>query len=247
MERDPRDVLVADLEALGRAVRAPDDGAVLTAAVMTRVTALPAPSTAGLRLRRPRRRLVLVVTAVLLALLVTPPVRAAVADWFGFAGVVVRHDPSPQPSHAPPPPTAGTTMSLDQARRLVSFQVAVPADLGAPDGVEVSADHRVLSMTWSEPATGTVRLDQFDGRIDYAFAKSAPGVEFTSVSGATALWFDRPHRVVLLGPDGSRRRETARLGGQTLIWERAATTLRLEGELSQQQAIAIAESVPPAG
>jgi hypothetical protein len=53
--------------------------------------------------------------------------------------------------------------------------------------------------------------------------------------------------VVLLGPDGSRRRETARLGGPTLIWERGATTLRLEGELSQQQAISIAESVPPAG
>lgn len=189
----------------------------------------------------------LVVTAVLLALLVTPPVRAAVADWLGFAGIVVRHDPSPQPSRAPPPPTAGTDMSLDQARRLVSFEVAVPADLGAPDGVEVSADHGVLSMTWARPATGTVRLDQFDGRLDYAVAKSAPGVEFTSVSGAGALWFDRPHRVVLLGPDGSRRRETARLGGQTLIWERGATTLRLEGGLSQQQAIAIAESVPPAG
>ena len=130
MERDPRDVLVADLEALGRTVRPPDDEAASTAAIMTRVAALPAPSTAGLRLRRPRRRVALVATAVLLALLVTPPVRAAVADWFGFAGVVVRHDQSTQPSHAPPPPTAGTTMSLDQARRLVSFEVAVPADLG---------------------------------------------------------------------------------------------------------------------
>lgn len=247
MERDPRDVLVADLEELGRAVQPPDDGAVVTAAVMARVAALTTPSTAGLRLRRPRHRLVLVVTAVLLALLVTPPVRATVADWFGFAGVVVRHDPSPLPSHAPPLPTAGTMMSLDQARRLVTFEVAVPADLGAPDGVEVSADHRVLSMTWTQSTTGTVRLDQFDGRLDYAFAKSAPGVEFTSVSGATALWFDRPHRVVLLGPDGSRRRQTARLGGQTLIWERGTTSLRLEGELSQPQAITIAESVPPAG
>jgi hypothetical protein len=247
VERDPRDILVADLEALGRAVRPSLDEAVLTEAVLTRVAALPAPSAARAPVPRPRRRLVLVATAVLLALLVTPPVRAAVADWFGFAGVVVRHGPSLQPSHAPPPPTAPTTMSLDQARRLAAFDVAVPADLGAPDGVEVSADHRVLSMTWTRPATGTVRLDQFDGRLDYTFAKSAPGVEFTSVSGSTALWFDRPHRVVLLGPDGSRRRETARLGGQTLIWERGATTLRLEGELGQQQAVTIAESVPPAG
>ena len=245
MERDPRDVLVADLEALGRAVRPPLDGAALTEAVLTRVAVLPAPPAAG-RLR-PRHRLVLVATAVLLALVATPPVRAAVADWFGFAGVVVRHDSSPLPSHAPPPPTARTTMTLDQARRLVTFEVAVPADLGAPDGVGVTADHRVVSMTWTRPAAGTVRLDQFDGRLDYAFAKSAPGVEFTSVSGATALWFDRPHRVVLLGPDGSRRRETARLGGQTLIWERGATTLRLEGELGRQQAVAIAESVPPPG
>ena len=69
MERDPRDVLVADLETLGRTVRPADDGATLAAAVMARVAALPAPSTARRRIPRSRPRLVLVVTVALLALL----------------------------------------------------------------------------------------------------------------------------------------------------------------------------------
>ena len=46
-----------------------------------------------------RRRIALVVAAVLLALLATPPVRAAVADWFGFGGVLVERG---SPGTAPP-------------------------------------------------------------------------------------------------------------------------------------------------
>ena len=83
------DDLARDLAALGRAVDVPAPGPGLATAVLERLSDAPAGRRVA-RHARPRRRLVaLAVGAVLLALLATPPVRAAVADWFGFGGVRV--------------------------------------------------------------------------------------------------------------------------------------------------------------
>ena len=112
----PRRLLVEDLRALADAVPAPPPAAAaaMADAVLARLAAAPpAPrrsawherARVGERLRM-RRRLVTVaagVVAVLGALLAAPPVRAAVADWFGFGGVRVRITPTPAPTTAPPP------------------------------------------------------------------------------------------------------------------------------------------------
>jgi len=249
------DELAADLSVLGRSITQTAPGTGLTLAVMARLSDVPTPVIASRQrrlLRRVagalaghRRRTVVVVTAILLALLGTPPVRAAVADWFGFAGVSVRLDPTPGPTVASSPPTVDATTALAQVRELVAFEPVVPAALGSPQGVQVSTDRRLLSMSWTDPDAGAVRLDQFDGRLDYAFAKTAPGVEFTTVAGSFAMWFDKPHEVVVLNADGTRRTETARLAGHTLIWEYGQTALRLEGDLTLARAIEIASSVTP--
>jgi hypothetical protein len=182
--------------------------------------------------------------AILVALLATPPVRAAVSDWFGFGGVVVeRGDPGPGP--APPPPEVIRDQSVSDAAETVDFTVWVPTVLGVPDGVEVSADRRIVSMSWSGDSDGVVRLDQFDGRLDFSIAKRAPRVFYASVDGTDALWFEEPHEVVLLDPHGGRRSESARLAGHTLIWQEGATTLRIEGDLTRDRAVEIAESAVP--
>jgi hypothetical protein len=252
MADDEYDDLVRDLTRLGGMVEPPASTARVMTAVMDRVAALPAPGPTGSRwsrrhrqvarsLESRRRRIALVVAAVLVALLATPPVRAAVADWFGFGGVVVeRGDPGPGP--APPPPEVTPDQSVSQAGDAVDFTVWVPTELGVPDGVEVSADRRMVSMTWSGDADGVVRLDQFDGSLDFSIAKRAPRVFYASVGGTDALWFEEPHEVVLLEPDGDRRSETARLAGHTLIWQERGTTLRIEGDLSLPRAVEIAES-----
>ena len=247
------DALAAELVAIGRSLKRPEPEARLVRAVTARLADVgPPPASTSLdRLRarvadtfaRRRRQAVVVVTAVLLALLAAPPVRAAVADWFGFAGVIVRDDPAPTQSEAPPPPPAVGTTTLDEARELVTFDPVVPAALGPPQGVEVSADRRVLSMSWTGGSDGAVRMDQFDATLDYTFAKSSPSVMFTDVAGRSALWFDQPHRVALLNRDGTRRFETARLAGHTLIWEQGGTTVRVEGEVTLERAVEIAESV----
>jgi len=250
------DALVAELVDLGRDLPRPEVGAGLATAVLDRLADAPTPAAAptngvGARLRRlgeatrrHRRRTAVAVAAVLLSLLAAPPVRAAVADWFGFAGVRVERGDGPGTATAPPPPTVGAETPLDEAARQVGFTPALPAALGAPQGVEVSADRRLLSLSWSGGPDGTVRLDEFDARLDYTFAKNSPGAEFVAVAGDFALWFDEPHDVVVLNPDGTPRRETARLAGHTLIWMHGGTTMRLEGDLTKQRALEIAASAP---
>ena len=258
-ERWYDDQLARDLTRLGRAVDPPGSPERLAVAVMARVEALPAPARTTrwtrLRLRSRgwagevvasgRRRVALVVAALLLALLATPPVRAELTDWFGFGGVVVERG-APAPGPAPPPPELGGDWSLAEAEDAVDFTVSVPEELGAPEEVGVSADRRIVSMTWSGGEDGVVRLDQFDGRLDFSLAKTAPRVLYASVAGADALWFDEAHEVVLLEPDGTRRTESARLSGHTLIWQDGDTTLRVEGDLSLARAVEIAESATPA-
>ena len=144
------DDLVRDLATLGRGIDPPVPSEGLTTAVMDRVAALPTPDrpvTRGPVWRRTgrwvadivesrRRRVALVVGAVLLALLATPPVRAAVVDWFGFGGVrVERGSSGPVPRHRP---EVAQDWSVSEAAAAVDFTLSVPEELGDPDGVEVS-------------------------------------------------------------------------------------------------------------
>jgi hypothetical protein len=255
--RDPAPDLARDLAALGRSIETPAASDRLATAVLERVAVLPSPTgvdrwarlraaarTVATRFASPRRRIALVVVAVLLALLATPPVRAAVADWFGFGAVRIERGSTPSES-APPPPEVPDDASLSRAAAEVDFALWAPTELGAPDGVAVSDDQRSVSMSWSHDADGVVRLDQFDARLDFSVAKTVPSVQYASVGGTDALWFEEPHEVVLLEPDGSRRRESARLAGHTLVWQAGGTTLRLEGDLTRERAVEIAESVVP--
>ena len=167
----------------------------------------------------------------------------AVAEWFGFAGVRIEQGPDRGDS-APPPPAVEGTMSIARAADLVGFTLLVPSDLGDPEGVEVSDDRVMVSMGWTTDA-GPVRLDQFDGRLDFTIAKTSPGAQYVSVNSRDAIWFERPHEVVVLAAQGNPRTETARLAGQTLIWPMGDTTLRLEGDLTLERAVEIAESAAP--
>lgn len=248
--RTEDDRLADELRALGRSLMVPENDESLVADVMARVEHEPAPASARparavrrwwVWLTSRRKPVAATLAGVLIALALTPPVRAAVADWFGFGGVVVHETPAPA-SSAPPPPPARSELSVDEAARLVDFRPVIPAELGRPDGVEVSDDRRVLSLSWLETADGPIRLDQFDGGLAPVFHKLAARFTVIDVDRVPHLWLPEPHEVVIVDPDGRERRQTARLAGHTLIWERQGTTLRLEGDFSRERAIAIARS-----
>jgi hypothetical protein len=251
-ERD--DDLLRDLAALGRAAEAPAPSPALATAVLARVSALPDRAGRGGRwqslaagLESRRRRVALVVGAVLLALLATPPVRAEVVDWFGFGAVRVEREDGPSTEPAPPPPEVSSDASVAEAAAAVGFVVSVPVELGDPDAVEVSLDEQRVSMSWRTDEAGVVRLDQFGARLDYSVLKTAPEVSWVAVHDGDALWFEEPHEVALLQADGSSVRHPPRLAGHTLIWQDGSVTLRLEGDVDLVRAVEIAESAVPVG
>jgi hypothetical protein len=260
MAEERYDDLARDLTTLGGTVEVPASPERLAVAVLQRVASLPPPASErgllgrGSQVARGlgrgwesrRRRVALAVAVVLLALLAAPPVRAAVLDWFGFGGVLVERGSPEHDGPAPAPPEVRGGMSVTEASAAVDFPVWVPGALGEPEGVGVAGDRRIVSMTWSDGPDGVVRLDQFDGRLDFTIAKTSPGVLYASVGGTDALWFEEPHEVVVIAEDGTRRSESARLAGHTLIWPAGPTTLRLEGDLTLDRAVEIAESAVPA-
>ncbi|MFI7317982.1 hypothetical protein [Streptomyces venezuelae] len=261
---DERARLLGELRALGRSMEAGGiGGETMAERVIAQIIAENAPVPvaeppgSAERLRRFRRGLRMrwrAVTAVLCGLLtvlaLTPPVRAAVFEWFDFGGVEVRYDPSATPSAAPGTPGCGDPVTAAQARRLAGFSPAVPAALGAPDTLSVTREPgaRVLvSLCWRRDGR-TIRLDEYAARLDPGFAKTVPvPPDWVEVDGQPALWFARPHRLTLwlAGDDGTQWRRSVRTAGPTLLWMRGEKlTLRLEGVPSKKKALEIAESIP---
>ena len=244
------DDLDAELRALGRTLvvaPATDD---LVEQVLARLPADPLPARSRDRGRTRRRRVIAAIVAlVIIGLGLTPPVRAAVVEWLRIGGVLIRTEPpvsGPSPTPSPPPPI-GPTVSLAEARSLVDFPVGVPAELGPPDRVSVSADRRVVAMDWGS-GPDQLHLDQFDGELSWMFLKrSGEPFQVTEVNGRDAVWFATAHSISYVDRGGRERTEDARIAGPCLVWERVVgdrrVTLRLEGNQTLVDAVAAAESV----
>ncbi|KND34659.1 MULTISPECIES: hypothetical protein [Streptomyces] len=264
-----RDVrLPEELRALGRALDRPGaDGdetmveRVLGQILAERVpTPVAEPPGAGARLRAARRWLGLrrrALTAALCGLLtvlvLTPPVRAAVADFFDFGGVEVRYDPSASPSPGAGVPGCPDPVPLAEAGRRAGFAPLVPGALGTPDAVSVTRAPKgrfVITLCWEERGH-TVRLDEYAARLAPGYGKTVAGeqaVEWVRLGAGAfdALWFPEPHllRFWMTSKDGSRFTRSERTAGPTLLWVHGEEfTLRLEGVASKDRARKIAESL----
>jgi len=247
------------LRDLAQAIETAAPSAQLATAVLERVAAEPVPERSGFRisvgrlgdwLRARLRWVVGLLVALVLTGVVVSPVGAEVAEWFGFHGVAVSTDPDADiPSGSPVVPRAEGGLTLDEAAALVDFTPSVPEELGPPDAVSVSADRRLVSMSWTAATTGatngrgTMRLDQFDAEVAPFFWKLATEAVFVRVGDLEGLWFPVPHEVVVLDEAGDDLAVPARLAAQTLIWADGDRTFRLEGDFTQAEAIEIARSV----
>jgi hypothetical protein len=209
----------------------------------------PAPRGTGiLRRWRPAWRAALIVVAVLAVLLAaTPQGRAVVAHVLRFAGVELQQEPGPAPS-----PRSGASlpgerrMSLAEARQHVSFPILVPAALGRPSEVVVSDGGRVASLIYRRTPYGLVRMDEFAGHLDPVFFQKfihVGDVTVVRVNGRKGMWVKGPHVLMYVTRDGTPAVASARLTtGNTLIWGNRQVALRLEGNLSKTEALAIAGS-----
>ncbi|MGI5377716.1 hypothetical protein ACQEV2_26415 [Streptomyces sp. CA-251387] len=280
--------LSEELRALGRSLDAPGaaDGAeTMVERVLGQILAehspvpVAEPPGAAERLRAVRRwmrmrwrSLTAALCGLLTVLVLTPPVRAAVFDWFGFAGAEVRYDPSAVPSPGAEVPGCGHSVSLAQAERRAGFEPLVPTELGMPNAVAVSGEPRgrfVVSLCWREDGR-TIRLDERRAGLDISFTKTVREqpewiwLEDDSSDGDSsdpALWFPRPHLLSfsLLDPDGDHYTRQERTAGPTLLWthrtpeadggdgsDGADVTARLEGVASKGRAVEIARSLETA-
>ncbi|WP_406172874.1 hypothetical protein [Streptomyces sp. NBC_00996] len=191
---------------------------------------------------------------VLTVLVLTPPVRAAVIDWFGFGGVEVRYDPSAVPSPGARVPGCGPSLTLAQAGRRAGFEPLVPGAFGTPDAVTVTREPKGrLRMSLCRREHGhTVRLDEYPASLDLGFSKTVrEPPEWVSLGGDEdygnpALWFPKPHLLSfwLIDADGDRFTRSERTAGPTLLWmHEGEVTLRLEGVASKARAVEIAKSL----
>jgi hypothetical protein len=237
------DELAAALRTLGTRLDVPDPPEI-TGTVLARIDDEPA------RVRwRPAHRLaaaaIAAVVALATAMVVSPAVRAAVYDLLRIGGVEIHENrPAPVVPSVEPPQPGERDVPLAEARAAAKFPLRLPDELGEPATVRLIDDAEIVSMAFASPH-GPVRVDQFDGGLNPTFGKfaTADDVHHVTVSGGPAVWVDRPHVVIYTDRDGQLREESARLAGSTLIWERGGITYRVEGELTEQQAVAIAESL----
>jgi hypothetical protein len=193
------------------------------------------------RLERPRRwsRPLAVALAVLVvavgAVLAVPPARTAVLDWLGLRGVSITRVDELPPTPAVERLDLGQRITPEQAPRWL----LVPDD--EPDSIY--RGNGTVSLVWGAPDRVRLLLTEFRGE---AFIEKLiePGtrVERVTVNGEAGAWLEEPHVVFFEDLRGRIRRSTGRLAGKTLLWQHGEVTLRLEGDLSKEEALRIART-----
>ena len=152
---------------------------------------------------------------------------------------------------------------LASARREVSFDVFVPTtpSLATPDAVFYSdlLAGGQISLVYGpgdgrSPATETgvsVLITEFPGAMEEDLAQKSVGpgttVEIVAVNGGLGFWIEgKPHVLTYRDPTGNRVPDFMRLVHNSLAWEQDGTVLRIEGDLTREEALAIAASFVPA-
>ena len=178
--------------------------------------------------------------------------RAVVRQWLQLGGVVIRT--------APPPVTGATPIGDPRpaaADRAYGDVAAGPTPGDLPDRragrartVRTGSRSPTTSGSsrWTGLDPGPLHLDQFDGEISWVFVKQArEQLTFVDVAGQDAVWFAEPHPIAYIDSAGVEHTEQARMAGPCLVWQRTVggrlVTVRLEGQLTMDGAISIAESV----
>jgi hypothetical protein len=235
----------------------------LAAAVRRRIVAQRVASARRLPLWRDPRRLALAAAVVLVlagaAALINPTTRDAIAHFFHVRGVTVSRVSSPLPSLSPVTPLdLGRRTTMADAQSRVSFTIAVPVDLGTPDGVYVDTGvpGGAVALAYTPrpeiPAvkeTGLgVLITEFRGDLIPGFLTKEVGpstkVEETSVNGDPGWWISGEPHYVFVQVGGTGQQVTLRMAANTLIWEHGGVTYRIESGLSKADAFRIAAGLP---
>jgi hypothetical protein len=199
---------------------------------------------ARLRQRRARRPVswrrlagvaALVLVVGLAATMAVPDARTAVLRFLGLKGVtVIRVEELPPASSSPQ--VFGESVTLAEAENVVGFRPRLPRDLGPPDDVRINRfSPYFVVLLYGRPGV-RLRLTEFTGGAVEKYASFGQRVDRVEVDGRPGIWVEGRHVV-------SELFGLPRLSGNALLWEQDDLTLRLEGRLTQEQALELARSV----
>jgi len=210
--------------------------------------------TEGRRPDRPfLRRRVLVVALVVLAVavgavMVVPQARSTVLDWLGIGGVTIRYvEELPPVEKATTDLGLGDRVSLQEARELGGFPVLVPAadELDDPPGVYYRAEARQVAFLYGTERDPKLLITQAGtgGAVEKLANLNETDTELVTMDGGSAGVWLSGEKHGLFYP-GVGQEEPFRLVGNALVFETASgVTVRIEAEISKDEAIRIASSM----
>lgn len=216
----------------------------LTGAVRTRLAEGRRPSLFS-------RRALIVALAVLAvalgAVLAVPQARSTIRDWLGIGNVTIRYvEDLPPVDQATAGLELGEQMSLEEARERAGFRVRVPTVEGLDDPPKVfynDTSSQVAFLYGSEEKPKLL-ITQADARgaIEKLVNLNVTERELVVVEpGYAGIWlYGEKHAIFYPSTD---HEEPFRLVGNALVYEIDGVTLRIEAEISKDDALRIARSM----
>jgi hypothetical protein len=206
----------------------------------------------GTRTRRGLRRRTLVVALAVLAVavgavLAVPPARSTILDWFGIGGVTIRYvEDLPPVGRATTDLGLGERVSLEEARQRAGFRVFVPRahDLDDPPKVYYRAEANQVAFLYGSEEKPKLLITQagVSGALEKLITIGT-GVERVTVGdGSAGVWLSGEKHGLFY--PGTAEEEPFRLVGNALVFEsEVGTTVRIEAEISKDEALRIARSL----
>ena len=182
-------------------------------------------------------------------------VREAVADFLGLAveGEEIHILPTPAPGVTPTPfPTPrpiesyATPTALGALAAKVGFEPNLPTGYASPKGTYV-VDYLgvfVVVLEYERFDLWEANAGLFEKGL--VFSKGVERLAELTINGRPAYWIaPGSHIVRFIGPDGKEVAGSERtVTRNTLVWRGATLNYRLETDLSKDEAVRLAESLP---
>src|SRR5919201_575697 len=200
-----------------------------------------------------------VAVILVVAFLLTPDLASRAAQVLGFPGVQiyrVPQTPTARPNAVAPTFAGERVGTIAEASQLAGFTVRAPAALGEPTAIYVETAPVRVTIVYASvkgvpvsPQAGVSAIVvEFRGRLETQIMSKAigPGTTLDAVplgSGVAYYLAGQPHQFFFRDPAGNLQPETLRLAGNTLLWEEAGVTYRLEAEVSRDEAIRLASTL----
>ena len=186
--------------------------------------------------------------ALAAGLALSPGARSAFRELFGIGSVeIVRLEQAPATETARLVPF-GRPVTFARASRIVPFRILLPDTAVSRPPTHVYLDRAgggIVSLAWccERRIVLTELRTVIPGLLEKTIGPSTL-VESVAVGGNQGLWVEGADHVIrVVRESGTWRELPVRVTGGVLIWTSGDVTLRLEGDLSKDEALAIAERI----